>query len=248
MKIDNATALVTGAGRGLGRQFVHELLARGATVYATARDVTSLPSSADGSVTALSLDVTEPSSVAAVAEAASDVDLLINNAGVFTATGVLGDQEKVRQEMEVNYWGVLSMVRAFAPVLARNGGGAILNVASEASWSTVPGNGAYAASKAAVWNLSNALRHELVEQRTLVTSLHFGATDTDMLRGVDIPKGDPAQIVRAALDGIERQEFEILADESVKAVKSTLHRTPEELYPALAAAFREAPADRARES
>ncbi|GAB3451381.1 SDR family oxidoreductase [Streptomonospora sediminis] len=239
MKINNTTALVTGAGRGLGREFVRELLARGAKVYATGRDVTSLSSLAEESrVTVLPLDVTDPSSVAAAAEAAGDVDLLVNNAGVFTATGVLGDLDKVCKEMEVNYWGVLYMVRAFADVLARNDGGAILNVVSDASWSTVPGNGAYAASKAAAWNLSNALRHELAKQATLVTAVHLGATDTDMLRGIDIPKGDPADVVRAALDGVEAGEFEVLADEAAASMKAALNKTPEEFYPELARMFR----------
>ncbi len=239
MKIHRSTALVTGSSRGLGREFVRQLLVRGASVYATARDATSLSSITDDKVTVLPLDVTDPASVSAAAETAGDVDLLINNAGVFTRTGVLGDQDRARQEMEVNYWGALSMVRAFAPVLARNGGGAILNVASEASWSAVPGNGAYAVSKAAVWNMSNALRHELAEQGTLVMSLHFGAADTDMLRGVDIPKGNPADIVCAALDGIEEGQFEVLADESAASTKSALSKAPEEVYPELARAFRQ---------
>lgn len=237
MKIYGATALVTGASRGLGREFVRQLLVRGASVYATARDAASLPSITDDRVAVLPLDVTDPASVAVVSRKADDVDLLINNAGVFTMTGLLGDQDKARQEMEVNYWGALSMVRAFAPILGHNGGGAILNIASEASWSAVPGNGSYAVSKAAVWNMSNALRHELVQQGTLVTSLHLGAADTDMLRGIDIPKGDPADIVRAALDGVEANLFEVLADESSASAKSSLNRSPEELYPEIAKAF-----------
>lgn len=237
MKIHHATALVTGSSRGLGREFVRQLLGRGASVYATARNATSLSSITGERVAVLPLDVTDPASIAVAAETAGDVNLLINNAGVFTMTGVLGDLDTARQEMEVNYWGALSMVRAFAPTLAHNGGGAILNVASEASWSAVLGNGSYAVSKAAVWNMSNALRHELAEQRTLVTSLHLGAANTDMLRGIDMPKSDPTAVVGAALDGIEAEQFEVLADEPAMSTKSSLNRTPEELYPTLADAF-----------
>lgn len=237
MKINGATALVTGASRGLGREFVRQLLVRGASVYAAARNPASLASMTGGIATVLPLDVTDWASVESAADTAGDVDLLINNAGVFTMTGVLGNPEQARQEMEVNYWGALSMVRAFAPVLSRNGGGAILNVASEASWSAVPGNGAYAASKAAVWNMSNALRHELLEQGTLVTSLHFGAADTEMLRSIDIRKSDPADIVQAALDGLEANQFEVLADKSSASAKFALNKSPEELYPEIAEAF-----------
>ena len=235
MRISNATALVTGAGRGLGHHFARELLARGAKVYATAREPGSL--TLEG-VHPLALDVTDPDSVSAAADAAADVDLLVNNAGLFLGSTLLGDLDAVRAEMDVNFWGALSVVvRAFAPVLASNGGGAILNVASIASWSAVPGNSGYAVSKAANWNMSNALRHELAGQRTLVTSLHFTAIDTDMLRGHDIPKGDPVDVVRAALDGVEAGEFEVVADSPTRAQKAALGEDPRQFYVELAKVF-----------
>ncbi|OZM80456.1 SDR family oxidoreductase [Pseudonocardia sp. MH-G8] len=235
MRISHATALVTGAGRGLGHHFVRELLARGAKVYATARNPDSI--TLEG-VHPLALDVTDPHSVAVAAEAAADVDLLVNNAGLFLGATLLGDLDAVRAEMDVNFWGALTVVRAFAPVLAANGGGAFLNVASSiASWAAVPGNSGYAVSKAANWNMSNALRHELAGQRTLVTSLHFSATDTDMLAGHDIPKGDPADVVRAALDGVEADAFEVVADPSTRAQKTALGEDPRESYAELAKVF-----------
>jgi NAD(P)-dependent dehydrogenase (short-subunit alcohol dehydrogenase family) len=234
MQISSATALVTGAGRGLGHHLAHELLARGAKVYATAREPRSL--TLEG-VHPLPLDVTDPDSVAAAAAAAPDVDLLVNNAGLFLGSTLLGDLDAVRAEMDVNFWGALSVIRAFAPVLASNGGGAILNVASIASWAPEPGNSGYAVSKAANWNMSNGLRHELAGQRTLVTSLHFSATDTDMLAGYDIPKGDPADVVRAALDGVEAGEFEVVADAPTRAQKAALGGDPRESYAELAKVF-----------
>lgn len=241
MRIDGGVALVTGAGRGLGTHFVRALLDRGASVYATARDTASLAEFAgDARVRALALDVTDAASVSAAAAVATDTTLVVNNAGVFTGAGVLGDISDVRREFEVNVWGTLATARAFAPVLARNGGGAILNVASVASWASTPGNGAYSASKAAVWGVTNALRVELAAQRTLVTALHFGATETEMLAGVDMPKNDPADIVRAALDGVEAAQFEVIADELAASAKAALSAPVEQSYPHLAERFEDA--------
>ena len=224
---DMTTALVTGANRGLGHHFAAELLARGATVYAAARE----PASIDlpGART-LALDVTDPDAVAAAAELAGDVDLLVNNAGISTGSPLLGDLDGVRAEMDVNFWGTLSMVRAFAPVLAANGGGTIVNVASALSWFAAPGAGAYAVSKAANWNMSNALRLELAAQRTQVTSVHLGLADTDMARAIDGPKTDPAQVVRAVLDATARGEIEVVVDAWSAMVKASLAEDPRAFY------------------
>lgn len=224
---DMTTALVTGANRGLGHHFAAELLARGATVYAAARE----PASIDlpGART-LALDVTDPDAVAAAAELAGDVDLLVNNAGISTGSPLLGDLDGVRAEMDVNFWGTLSMVRAFAPVLAANGGGTIVNVASALSWFAAPGAGAYAVSKAANWNMSNALRLELAAQRTQVTSVHLGLADTDMARAIDGPKTDPAQVVRAVLDATAQGEIEVVVDAWSAMVKASLAEDPRAFY------------------
>ena len=224
---DMTTALVTGANRGLGHHFAAELLARGATVYAAARE----PASIDlpGART-LALDVTDPDAVAAAAELAGDVDLLVNNAGISTGSPLLGDLDGVRAEMDVNFWGTLSMVRAFAPVLAANGGGTIVNVASALSWFAAPGAGAYAVSKAANWNMSNALRLELAAQRTQVTSVHLGLADTDMARAIDGPKTDPAQVVRTVLDATAQGEIEVVVDAWSAMVKASLAEDPRKFY------------------
>ncbi|WP_158371592.1 SDR family oxidoreductase [Cellulosimicrobium cellulans] len=221
------TALITGANRGLGHHFAAELLARGATVYAAARE----PATIDlPGVRPVALDVTDPDAVAAAAELAADVDLLVNNAGISTGSRLLGDLDGVRAEMDVNFWGALSMVRAFAPVLAANGGGAIVNIASALSWFAAPGAGAYAVSKAANWNMSNALRLELAAQGTRVTSVHLGLADTDMAAGLKGPKTDPAVVVRTVLDAVEAGDLEVVVDEWSATVKASLAGDPRAFY------------------
>lgn len=221
------TALITGANRGLGRQFAAELLARGATVYAAARE----PASIDlPGVRPVALDITDPDAVAAAAALARDVDLLVNNAGISTGSPLLGDLAGVRAEMDVNFWGTLSMVRAFAPVLAANGGGAIVNVASALSWFAAPGAGAYAVSKAANWNMSNALRLELAAQGTQVTSVHLGLADTDMAGDLAGPRTDPAVVVRTTLDAVEAGALEVVVDEWSAMVKASLADDPRAFY------------------
>jgi len=229
MRISGSVALVTGANRGMGRHFATQLLERGAAkVYATARnpELVDVP----GADT-LPLDITSPSSVAAAARAAGDVTLLVNNAGTSTYQNlVTGDPDKIRLEMDTHYFGTLSMVRAFAPVLAGHGGGAILNVCSVLSWLSFDGANAYSAAKSAEWSLTNGIRLELAGQGTLVTALHVGAVDTDMMAGFDVDKSDPADVVRAALDGIEAGALEVLADGAAAAVKAGLSADPALLY------------------
>jgi NAD(P)-dependent dehydrogenase (short-subunit alcohol dehydrogenase family) len=233
MNLSGSTALVTGANRGIGRHFVEQLHDRGATkVYATARNAGSIDLPG---VEVLQLDITDPAAVAAAAAAASDVTLLVNNAGVSTHQNlVTGDLDKIRLEMDTHFYGTLSMVRAFAPVLAANGGGAILNVLSRMSWLSYVGANAYSASKAAEWSLTNGIRLELAEQGTLVTGLVLSSTDTDMMAGWDVEKNDPADVVRAALDGAEARRLEVLADEDSAEAKAALSADPSEVYAQLA--------------
>ncbi|WP_037912738.1 SDR family oxidoreductase [Actinacidiphila yeochonensis] len=224
MKISGATALVTGANRGIGRHLAAQLVERGAKVYATARRPESID--LDG-VETLALDITDPNAVAAAAEAAGDVDLLVNNAGIGGGP-LLGDLDAVRATLDVNFWGTLSVTRAFAPVLARNGGGAVVNIASSASWFVFPGSSAYAVSKSALWSMGNALRQELAGQGTQVTSVHLGAADTDMMKGYDVAKMDPSDVARLTLDGVEAEVFEVVADEFTEMVKASLSKDPRE--------------------
>jgi NAD(P)-dependent dehydrogenase (short-subunit alcohol dehydrogenase family) len=235
MDLHGSTALVTGTNRGLGHHLAHELLRRGAKVYATARrpELVDLPGAE-----VLRLDITDDASVAEAAERAGDVDLLINNAA-FTGGGhlVTGDLESIRAVMDSNYWGTLAMIRAFAPVLARNGGGAILNVLSVAAWNTVHGNAAYAAAKSAAWGLTNGVRVELAAQGTHVAALVPGLIATQTLldyatdHGVTLPEQhlvEPADLAVLALDGLAAGELEILDDLGVQA-KASLAGPPREL-------------------
>ena len=222
MKIDNAIALVTGANRGIGLAFTRELLARGARkVYAGARDPSSVT---QPGVEALRLDVTKPEEVAAAAARAGDVTLVINNAGVGHQGGFLAsDSEEVtRRQFETNFFGMLRMSKAFAPVLAANGGGALLNVLSIVSWINGGQLAAYAASKSAAWSLTNSLRHELAAQKTQVLALHMAFVDTDLVRAIAGPKTSPEEIVKRALDGLEAGLQEVLADERTQLVKQGL--------------------------
>lgn len=229
MKINGSTALVTGASRGLGRQFAQQLLERGAAkVYATARrpEQAGIPGAE-----ILRLDITDRDSVAAAASVAGDVTLLVNNAGVATRHDlVTGDLDKIRLELDTAFYGTLAMVRAFAPVLAAGGGGTILNVMSAMSWLSFPGANAYGAAKAAQWSLTNGVRLELAAQGTQVSGLYLAAADTDMMAGQDVPKSDPAEVVRLALDGVEAGLLEIIADEQTAAIKASLSADPAVTY------------------
>jgi NAD(P)-dependent dehydrogenase (short-subunit alcohol dehydrogenase family) len=219
MKIENAVVLVTGANRGIGLAFARELLARGARkVYAGARDPAAVTLAG---VQPVRLDVTRPDDVAAAAKLASDVTLVINNAGVAQAGGFLApDSEDVARRMfETNFFAMLRMSKAFAPTLKANGGGALINVLSIASWMNGGELAAYAASKSAAWSLTNALRHELAAQKTQVLALHMGYVDTDLTREFDVPKSSPEDIVKRALDGLESGLDEVLADEVTLQVK-----------------------------
>jgi len=221
VKIRNSVALVTGANRGLGRAIALELVARGAKVYAGVRNVdVELPEG----LTPIKLDVTSAEDVAAAVAAAGDVTILVNNAGIGRRMGFLepGTIDTTRELFETNFYGPVRMSQAFAPILAKNGGGAIVNVLSVASWVTPPVIAAYAASKSAAWGFTNALRLQLRDQGTQVLALHVGYMDTDMTAGLDIAKVSPAQVAALTVDGIEAGAEEVLADEVTRAVKRAL--------------------------
>jgi NAD(P)-dependent dehydrogenase (short-subunit alcohol dehydrogenase family) len=222
MKIENSVVLITGANRGIGLAFARALLARGARkVYAAARNssTVTLPG-----VQALQLDVTKPEEIAAAVKQAGDVTLLINNAGIAQPGGFLvPDSEAVtRRLFETNFFGMLNMSKAFAPVLQANGGGALLNVLSVASWVNGGELAAYSASKSAAWSLTNSLRHELAAQKTQVLGLHMAYVDTDLTRGFEVPKSSAEDIVQRALDGLEAGADEVLADALTEQVRQGL--------------------------
>lgn len=229
MKINGATAIVTGANRGLGRAFAQHLLERGAEkVYAAARrpETVDLPG-----VEPIRLDITDPEQVGRAADLADDVTLLVNNAGINTFQDLVeGGLDRIRLDLETHLFGSLNMIRAFAPVLAAGGGGAIVNVLSASSWFALRGVDSYHVAKAAQWAMTNGVRLELAEQGTLVTGLHLGLADTDMVADIDGPKLEPSQVARTALDGVEGDRWEVLADDWSREVKSSLASDPRPFY------------------
>ena len=226
MKLDNATVFITGANRGLGLAFAREVLARGARkVYAAARDPASV---ALPGVVPIKVDVTNAGDIAAAALACGDVTLLINNAGIAATGGFLGDDAvaSAQRHLDTNFFGPLRLTQAFAPILAANGGGAILNVLSIASWINGPLLGNYGMSKSAAWALTNGTRIELAEQKTQVLALHVAFIDTDLTNGFDVPKSAPDAVVRTSLDALEAGASEVLADDFTRQVHAGLSADP----------------------
>ena len=231
MKIEGSVALVTGAGRGLGRVFARELVSRGAArVYGAARDPATVT---EPGLTPVRLDITDPERVAQVARELADVSLLVNNAGAMKASTFMNapSLDAARLEMETNYFGTLSMCRAFAPVLSANVGGAVVNMLSVVSFFTNPLNASYGASKAAELSLTNGIRVELAHQGTQVVAVHAGFIDTDMAAGIDAPKISPESVAQQTFDAVEAGGIEVLADERTRTIKASLSRDHELIYP-----------------
>jgi len=230
--LDNAVVLVTGANGGLGTLFVTQALERGARrVYATARSPRDW---SDPRVVPVALDVTSSASIRDAAATAADTTIVVNNAGIGGAGPLLTSSlDDVRRVFDTNVFGALEVAQVFAPVLASNGGGALIDVHSALSW--LARGGAYAATKAAFWSLTNSLRLELQAQGTHVLGAHLGYTDTPMTAGLDVDKEDPADIVAAIYDGLEAGELEVLADETSRWVKAGLSEPIPVLYPEFSA-------------
>ncbi|MFE1979972.1 SDR family oxidoreductase [Streptomyces mirabilis] len=230
--IEGSVVLVTGGSRGIGRALVQALYERGASkVYATARDPRTVT---HPDAVPLALEVSDPASVAAAADRAQDVTVLINNAGASVNANFLDSPvEDVRREFETNFFGPLLVTRAFVPIIERNGGGHILNVHSVLSWVGLLGS--YSASKAAFWSQTNSLRLDLKPRGIDVTGLHVGYVDTDMASHVDAPKSSPEGVAAQALDGIESGAFEVLADDLTRQVKAQLAEDLGVMYPQLVA-------------
>ncbi|MFF2430008.1 SDR family oxidoreductase [Streptomyces mirabilis] len=230
--IEGSVVLVTGGSRGIGRALVQALYERGASkVYATARDPRTVT---HPDAVPLALEVSDPASVAAAAERAQDITVLINNAGASVNANFLDSPvEDVRREFETNFFGPLLVTRAFVPIIERNGGGHILNVHSVLSWVGLLGS--YSASKAAFWSQTNSLRLDLKPRGIDVTGLHVGYVDTDMASHVDAPKSSPESVAAQALDGIESGAFEVLADDLTRQVKAQLAEDLGVMYPQLVA-------------
>ncbi len=220
-ELEDQIVLVTGANRGMGREYITQLLERGvAKVYATARNPERI-NGTDSRVTALRLDVTDPDSVAAAADAAPDVSVLINNAGIVRGSSVLAaDTAGLREELETNLFGPLAMASAFADRIADRSG-AIVNVSSVLAW--LPVGASYGVSKAALWSATDSMRLELASRGVQVVGVYVGLVDTDMAAFAgDSPKSSPVDVVRQVLDGVESGAEEVLADDMTRQVRAQL--------------------------
>ncbi len=234
MKVEGSAALVTGVNRGLGAAIAQALLESGAKVYGAARDPKKIT---NAEVIPIQLDVTSPGDIDKVAAKCGDVSIVVNNAGIGRGSSSLAANamDASRAEMETNFFGPLRVSRAFAPVLADNGGGALVNVLSVLSFISAPQVATYSASKAAAWSLTNALRVELRRQGTVVVAVHSGFIDTDMAAAVNAEKISPQSVAAQIVAAIESDAEEVLADPTSEMVKASLANDLTALYPALQA-------------
>ncbi len=232
MQIQGAIALVTGANGGIGQYYIQGLQAAGATrIYAGARNPNSLKDIAatdPDRIIPIPLDITDEASVKAVAEAYSDVNLLINNAGVGFNHRLVADInfDKVRSEIEVNYLGMLRMCLAFAPVLKANGGGAIVNMLTILAKVNFPLNASYCASKAAALLATQGIRAELASQKTLVVGVMPGTVDTKMSKDFPPPKVAPEEVVRTALQAVADEVEDVYPGEQAQEMQAQLLQDP----------------------
>ena len=236
MQSEGAVALVTGANRGIGRAFTEALLDRGAAkVYGAVRDIAKIT---DPRVVPVQLDVTDPDRFAALARELDDVQLVVNNAGVgHVGFPLQAAVDTARMQLEVNFLSIVASTQAFAPTLARNGGGAFINVLSALSWVAMPLLTTYSASKAAAWSYTNAARVELKQQGTQVVGVYVRFVDTDLTAPLDIAKVPAAAVAAAGLDAVEAGQAEALVDEYSRTVKAALSDDQRALYPGVEQEF-----------
>ena len=215
MKINGKTALVTGANRGIGFAIVNALLGNGVKkVYATARDIGSMPDFEDPRVELLQLDITNAEQIDQAVKSASDIDLLINNAGIAAFTSLLdGPRESLSRDMQTNYFGTLDMIRSFVPALENRNGGAIVNVASIAAFVNFPMIGGYSASKAALFSLSQGIRIELANRGIAVHTVNPGPVDTELAKEFPADKASPQETAERIIQGIENDQADIFPDD-----------------------------------
>lgn len=231
MKLDNKIVIVSGANRGIGKSIVEALLKHNvAKIYAAARKLEDMPKFSDARVVPIALDITKREQIAKAAQSAGDVHVLINNAGVLSPAGIIaGDEKDLARDMEVNYFGTLSMVRAFSPVIERNGGGAIANVSSVVGLASMAGIGGYSASKAALFSATQAMRAELAPKKISVHGIFPGPIDTDMARGFEMDKTSPQTTAENIVAGIISGKEDIFPDPMSQHVGELWAKDPKAL-------------------
>jgi NAD(P)-dependent dehydrogenase (short-subunit alcohol dehydrogenase family) len=208
MKIADRTVLVTGANRGIGQALVEEALRRGAKrVYAGTRRPFA---HSDARVTPLTLDVTNAEQIQAAVERVESLDILINNAGV-DLHGEISDRAALEQHLAINLFGAYDVTHALLRLLTRSRG-AIVNVLSLAAVAALPFTPTYSISKAAAFSLTQSLRVLFAGWGVRVHAVLTGPVDTEMTRGLDIPKASPDSVARAIFDGVEKEEEDIFPD------------------------------------
>lgn len=231
MKLDNKTVLVSGANRGIGKSLVEALLKQNVKkVYATARNLSDLGIFNDPRVVAIQLDITNREHIRNAVAKASDVNVLINNAGALSFAGVVtGEPEALARDMEVNYFGTLSMVNGFAPVIEKNGGGAIANVISIVGLAAMAGIGGYSASKAALFSATQAMRAELKAKNISVHGIFPGPIDTDMAKEFTMDKASPQSTAQKIVEGIIAGQEDIFPDPMSANLSELWAKNPKEL-------------------
>mgnify|MGYP000727103421 CR=1 FL=1 len=221
MKIQDAVVLVTGSNRGIGKALVQALSKAGARkIYASARDSSSLSfAGLKAEIVPLTLDVSNDSNLQKVAKQANDVTLVLNNAGVLSTGNILEvTEDQIKHNFETNFFGALAVARTFAPIIERNGGGAIVNTLTLLSLASMPAFAAYNASKAATWSMTLSLRASLANTNVAVHSVFPGAVDTDMLDGIEMAKTSPDEVAKAIVEGVNQDKEDIFPDPMSKQV------------------------------
>jgi short-subunit dehydrogenase len=229
--VKDRVVLVTGANRGIGKSIVEEFLRKGVRkIYATARNPASLKSLSDayaGRLVAMRIDLNDPDSIKAAAKQASDVEIVVNNAGVLYIANPLASHAvtAMQDEMEVNVYGLMRVAQAFAPILKTNGGGALVQLNSVASMKNFADFATYSASKAASYSITQGLRDILREQGTQVVSVHPGPIATDMAANAGLGEfAEPAELVsKAIIEALESSEFHVFPDSMAKQIGAAYH-------------------------